>query len=80
MYTMPENFCTKTARKIRKLGYARAVAIFYARFFYSVMLLVCAVMDILCVPPENMFANAGFGKSPAGARAGIPVPAFSGIR
>ncbi|MEN6442442.1 MAG: hypothetical protein ABFC71_01645 [Methanoregula sp.] len=79
-YTMLGNFCTKTARKIKKLGYARTVAVFYAGFFYSMMLLVCAVMGILSALVEQHNKATGSGKCTAGARAGRVSPVFSGIR
>jgi hypothetical protein len=41
---MTEKFCTRTARKIRKLGYAPRVAIWYSRFFCISMLSVSGIM------------------------------------
>ncbi|MFA6224857.1 MAG: hypothetical protein WC620_01420 [Methanoregula sp.] len=41
---MTNEFCTRTARKIRKLGVAPQVAVFYSRFFYHSMLSVSGIM------------------------------------
>ncbi|MEN6444325.1 MAG: hypothetical protein WC391_08170 [Methanoregula sp.] len=78
---MFENFCTQTARKIRKLGYARSVALFYARFFFASMLLVCAVMGVLSLPSASQYPlTTGSGIYRLGARAGYAVSDFSLIR
>jgi len=45
---MTEEFCTRTARKIRKLGAAPKAAAFYSRFFYLSMLSVSGIM-ITCM-------------------------------
>jgi len=41
---MTEEFCTRTARKIRKLGAAPKAAAFYSRFFYLSMLSVSGII------------------------------------
>ena len=43
-YTMNDEFCTRTARKIRKFGYAPKVALLYSRFFYLTMVSVSGVI------------------------------------
>jgi hypothetical protein len=43
---MNNKFCTRTARKLRKLGYVPKVATFYSRFFYLSMLSVCGIVLI----------------------------------
>ena len=78
---MTRNFCTRTARRITKLGYAPKVAIRYARFFFFSMLSVCAAMGVLNVPSNALIESiTGSGKSPAGARTGISSPDFFGLR
>ena len=47
-YTMNEEFCTRTARKMRKFGVAPKLALFYSRFFYLSMLSVSGIM-ITCM-------------------------------
>jgi hypothetical protein len=41
---MSNEFCTRTARKIRGLGVAPKVAAFYSKFFYLSMLSVSGIM------------------------------------
>ena len=41
---MTEDFCTRTARRMRRHGYAKKVAHCYARFFYVSMLSVCGAL------------------------------------
>jgi hypothetical protein len=41
---MKEEFCTRTARKIRKLGRVPEVAVLYSRVFYLSMLSVSGIM------------------------------------
>jgi hypothetical protein len=49
---MTEDFCTRTARRIRRLGQKRKTARHYAGFFYVSMLSVCSLMgDTPC--PEG---------------------------
>jgi hypothetical protein len=77
---MTLNFCTRTARKIRRLGYARKAAARYAGLFYIFMLLVRGIMGPMNVPSQVMlYRITGSGEMSAGARAGSASPAFSGI-
>jgi hypothetical protein len=41
---MNDEFCTRTAGKLRKLGYAPKVAIRYSRFFFHSILFVSGVI------------------------------------
>ncbi len=41
---MTEDFCTRTARRMRRHGYEKKVAHCYARFFYVSMLSVCGAL------------------------------------
>ena len=43
-YSMSNEFCTQTARKIRGLGVAPKAATFYSRFFYLSMLSVSGII------------------------------------
>ncbi|MEN6442169.1 MAG: hypothetical protein WC391_07660 [Methanoregula sp.] len=43
---MDNEFCTRTARKLRKLGYVPKVATFFSRFFYLSMLSVSGIVLI----------------------------------
>jgi len=73
---MIQTMCTKTARKIRRLGYTQKAAVWYAGFFIFSMLVVGAIMGVLAVPPEAIEEPiTGPGKLP-GARAGTISPAF----
>jgi hypothetical protein len=75
------NFYQRTARGIHKLGYAPACATRYARFFFISLLSVCTAAGVLDVPPEAATgSNTGSGKFLAGARPGITVPGFFGLR
>lgn len=41
---MSENLCTRTERKLRRLGYAKKTAHLYAGFLYVSMMSVCGLM------------------------------------
>ena len=66
---MKPNFCTRTTRRIHRLGYTYKAAAFYAGFFCISMMLICAVMGALRVPSQvvNKPTN-GLGQSHAAAR------------
>ncbi|MCX6682383.1 MAG: hypothetical protein NTY71_05295 [Methanoregula sp.] len=60
---MTEDFCTRTARKIRRLGRPEKTARRFAGFFYVSMLSVCCLMGDAPCPegqgeegPERSFA------------------------
>jgi hypothetical protein len=78
---MMGNFCTRTARKIRLLGYTPKRAMWFAGFFFTSMVVVCGMMGVLSVQPEEGYGwITGSGKSPAGPRAGSELPGFFGLR
>jgi len=78
---MTGNFCTLTARKLRRLGYAPNRAIRLAKFFFFSLLSCCAAGGLLIVPPEAVYGSkTGSGNAPAGARAGSISPGFFGLR
>jgi len=78
---MTWNFCTLMARRIRLLGYAPKRAIWFAGFFFFSMLSFCVAVGLLTSSTEGLYGwITGSGKSPAGARAGIMVPDFFGLR
>lgn len=77
---MREDYCTKTSRKLRDLGYAPKPALRFARFFFIIMMSVCGLMGIYYVlsQVENI-SITGYGNY-SGARAGLVSPDFSGLR
>jgi len=54
---MTEDFCNRTARRMRRHGYAKKVAHCYARFFYVSMLSVCGVMGTMLDPSVKSMAG-----------------------
>jgi hypothetical protein len=54
---MTINFCTRTAWRIRKLGYARKAAARYAGFFYIFMLSVCGIIGAMLCPSLKSMAG-----------------------
>ena len=78
---MPGNFCTRTARKIRLLGYAPQRAKWLAGFIFTSMLSLYGMMGVLDVRPEGGYGwITGSGKSLSGTRAGRGLPGFFGLR
>ena len=47
---MTEDFCKRTARRIRKFGHAPEVAVRISRFCYVSMISVCGVMGAMLDP------------------------------
>jgi hypothetical protein len=81
LIAMTWNYCTLTARKIRRLGYAPQHAIWFAGFFFISLLSLCAAGGLLVhYPDDDREWTAGSGRSPAGARAGRISPVFFRIR
>ena len=54
---MTEDFCTRTARRIRKFGYAPETAVRTARFCYVSMISVCGVMGAMLDPSVKSMAG-----------------------
>jgi uncharacterized membrane protein YdcZ (DUF606 family) len=77
---MITDFCTRTTRKIRRLGHHEKIARRFAGFFYVSMTLVCGLFGLFESPPKTIHANSCTGIHAAGARAGTIMPAYSGIR
>jgi len=93
---MTEDFCTRTARKIRRLGRQKNTARRYAGFFYVSMISVCGLMmgDTPCpegqgeegrersfaLPPVQVVPGTGSGIFCADARAAGILSASSRIR
>jgi len=78
---MTLNFCTRTARKIRRLGYAPKVAVRLSGLCYLFMLFLRGLMGPIGIPSQVLINQiTGSGKFFSGARAGISSPDFSGIR
>jgi hypothetical protein len=80
-YIMKQDFCTKTSRKLRDLGYAPKHAFRFARLFFTIQVCVYGLMGMYYLPSqvENL-QIAGSGKGFSGARAGMVLPDFSGKR
>jgi len=75
------HFCTRVARKLRRLGYARKVASRFAKIFQVMMVLACGLMGLFFILPRELFAPiAPAGNMHAGTRYGLFLPARSLIR
>ncbi len=74
---MPGNFCTRTARRIRLLGYAPERAKRLAGFIFTSMLSLYGMMGVLDVQPEEGYGwITGSGKSLSGTGPAGDCPAF----
>lgn len=74
---MEGNFCSRTARRIRQLGYTAKRAIWYAGFFFLSMLSVCGLAGTLIAPAAEVNKwIPGSGKIPLDARICIIPPGF----
>ena len=52
---MFQNFCTRVARKLQRLGYAKKVAARFAKFFYVSMITTCGLFGLFFVIPQELF-------------------------
>ncbi|MFZ1127913.1 hypothetical protein [Methanoregula sp.] len=77
---MTLDFCTRTTRKIRKLGYEKKVARRIAKFCYLSMTFTCGLFGLFERQKAPIYLITGFGIHAAGARAGTVSPALSLIR
>jgi hypothetical protein len=77
---MTLDFCTRTTRKIRKLGYEKKVARRIAKFCYLAMTFTCGLFGLFERQKAPIYLIACSGMHTAGARAGIVSPASSLIR
>ena len=60
MNRMSENSCTRMTWRIRRLGYARKLAAFMARFFWFDEILVWAVAGVLIpLPVQQCLVTSG---------------------
>jgi len=78
--TMILNFCTRTTRKIQRLGHAKKTARRYARFFFVSMMNLCGLFGLDIVQSGQIPAITGSGHIPTGSRAASPAPASSRIQ
>jgi len=76
---MTEDFCNRTARRIRKFGHTPKTAIRIARFCYVSMMSVCCFFGFCVTQSGQILADTGSGIIAAGPRAVLSVPAFSRI-
>jgi len=77
---MIQDFCTRTTRKLRKLGYEKKVARRIAKFCCLSMTFTCGLLGLFESVKAQIFLIACSGMHAAGARAGTVSPAFSLIR
>jgi hypothetical protein len=78
---MFQNFCTRVARKLRRLGYAKKTAARFAKFFYLSMITTCGLFGLFFSLPRELFEpmpGAGMGRE--GSRPGTFLPATFVIR
>jgi len=69
---MFNNFCTRVARKLRRLGYAKKAAARFARIFYVLMLIACGLMGLFFIIPRELFEPITIaGRMHADARNGL---------
>jgi len=78
---MPQDYCTKTSREIRKLGYAPKPARRFAGLILIIQVSLCGLMGI-CEFLSQVEHNriTGSGEWLSGARAGMVSPDFFGLR
>ena len=76
---MSENLCTRTERRLRRLGYAKKTAHRYAGFFFVSMMSVCCLFGLCVTQSGQILADTGSGIIAAGPRAVLSVPTFSRI-
>ena len=62
---MFQNFCTRVARKIRRLGYARKTASRFAKFFYVSMITTCGLFGLFFVIPQELFEPIAIAREDA---------------
>jgi|GEM_PF-498533 hypothetical protein len=84
---MVQDFCTRTTKTLRKLGYEKKPSRFVAQFCYIGMTLVCGLFGFFDIfgdgiePVRSSPAmSAGTGVEPADACVGTVSPAFSLLR
>jgi len=78
---MFEHFCTRVERKLRRLGYAKKIGARFARIFQVMMVLVCGVMGLFFILPQELFEPISIaGKNHADTRYGTLLPAVFIIR
>jgi hypothetical protein len=73
---MFQHFCTRVARKLRRLGYARKTAARLAKFFYVTMITLCGLFGLFFDIPEELYEPMpGAGVEREGSRPGSFLPA-----
>jgi hypothetical protein len=78
---MIQDYCTKTSREIRDLGYAPKPARRFAGLFLIIQVSMCGLMGIFYVLSQvEHNRSTGSGEWLSGARAGMVSPDFSGLR
>ena len=70
--------CTRVARNLRRLGYAKKVAARFARVFQIMMALLGGLMGVFFEIPQELFEPVSrAGKNHADTRHGLFLPAGS---
>lgn len=70
--------CTRVARKMRRLGYAKKIAARFAKIFRVLMAVLGGLMGLFFeIPKESFGPIAAAGNIPAGSRHGLFLPALS---
>jgi hypothetical protein len=78
---MFQKFCTRVTRKLRRLGYAQKVAARFAKIFQVMMVLVCGLMGLFFILPQELFEPTAIaGNMHADTRCGTLLPAVFIIR
>jgi len=73
--------CTRVARKMRRLGFAKKVAARFARIFQIMMAILGGLMGLFFEIPQELFEPIAIaGKNPVGTRYGLFLPAVFAIR
>ena len=74
---MFQHFCTRVARKMRRIGYAKKAAIRFARTCYLLMLTACGLMGLFLIFPAELHGSVAIaGTGTAGSRGGFFSPAL----
>ena len=78
---MFQDFCTRVARKLKRLGYAKEAATRIAKSCYLLMLTACGLMGLFFIIPQELFEPiTGAGTMQADARPGLFSSAVSASR
>ena len=77
---MAEDFCTRTARRIRRLGYPAKRAAWLARVCYLLMLSLCGLFASVLFPALKSLTAILCGNDPRTAAGALPSGTHAGCR